>query len=229
MNATFGGFVVDFDQRRVFEGERELRLTSKAFELLKILLENRPKALSKEELFTRLWPDTFVTENNLATIVADLRGVLGENVRTPRFIRTVYGYGYAFCGEAIHPPGPLMPASGVETGWTLLHEGREIPLFAGANILGRSGPGVVIVNSPTVSRHHARISIADHLATIEDLGSKNGTWVGSTPITGPVAVRDGHNVRLGSALVTVRFTASVLSTETVEFRSVRSQKNLTGC
>ncbi|PYR02220.1 MAG: hypothetical protein DMF97_05365, partial [Acidobacteria bacterium] len=46
------------------------------------------------------------------------------------------------------------------------------------HILGRAGPGVVVLDSATVSRHHARLTIAGDKAFVEDLCSKNGTWVG---------------------------------------------------
>ena len=72
MRVSFGEFVADFDQRLSAAG-REIRLTPKGFELLELLVGNRPKALQKDELFARLWPGTFVTENNLATLVEQWR------------------------------------------------------------------------------------------------------------------------------------------------------------
>ena len=217
---NFGDFVVDLDQRRLLQGGREVRLTTKAFDLLRILLENRPKALSKDELFAQLWPDTFVTENNLATLVGDLRRVLSDNPHHPRFIRTVYGYGYAFPCEATESGQSDAVPDTVHAGWKLLYEHREIPLHPGGNILGRSGPGVVLLNSPTVSRHHARLSIAGDGVTVEDLGSKNGTWLRQTRVTTAVPVQDGDRLRLGSVLVIVRFTSDAPSTETIQFSSV---------
>ena len=66
MRVAFHDFVADFDQRRLLAGEREIRLTPKAFQLLRLLIESRPRALGKGELFAQLWPDTFVTENDIA-------------------------------------------------------------------------------------------------------------------------------------------------------------------
>jgi DNA-binding winged helix-turn-helix (wHTH) protein len=70
MRLSFGDFVVDFDERRLLSGRQEIRLTPKAFDLLRLLVEHRPKALSKRQIFERLWPGTFVTENNLAATAA---------------------------------------------------------------------------------------------------------------------------------------------------------------
>jgi len=107
MRLAFGDFVIDFDQRRLLSAQQEVRLTPKAFDLLRLLIETRPKALSKQEIFDRLWPGTFVTENNLATLVADLRSSLGDQASEPRFIRTVYAFGYAFVGD-IAAPSPVL-------------------------------------------------------------------------------------------------------------------------
>ena len=211
MRISFGEFTLDTDQRRLF-GADEIHLSPKAFELLKILVDNRPKALSKDEFFKHLWPDTFVTENNLATLVADLRAALKDDAQRPRFIRTVYGFGYAFTGTAVDESEPRSPSSG----WKLVWDGGEVELTARENILGRTGPGVIVLESPTISRHHARITIAGDRARIEDLGSKNGTWVRNQPVTSPVDLHDGDELRLGSVLATVRFSPGTGSTETVQ-------------
>jgi len=101
---SFGEFVIDFDERRLSSSGHEIRLTPKAFDLLRLLIETRPKALSKQEIFDRLWPGTFVTENNLATLVADLRSSLGDQASGPRFIRTVYAQPVVDGGGRIRRP-----------------------------------------------------------------------------------------------------------------------------
>jgi DNA-binding winged helix-turn-helix (wHTH) protein len=214
MRLSFGDFVIDFGERRVLTGQQEIRLTPKAFDLLTLLIECRPRALAKHEIFDRLWPGTFVTENNLATLVADLRSSLGDQATEPRFIRTVYAYGYAFVGAVVEPP--VAEALPRPARWTLLLDGREIPLRDGENVLGRSGPGVIALESSTVSRHHARLTITGREAILEDLGSKNGTWVGPVEVTGPTVVRNGDTIRLGSLVVTIHASANAMTTETVE-------------
>lgn len=157
--------------------------------------------MAKQEIFDRLWPGTFVTENNLATLVADLRSALGDQASEPRFIRTVYAYGYAFVGQVVEPRAESAPRE--QPRWVLLFEGREIPLREGKHILGRTGPGVITLESSTVSRHHARVTITNGDALIEDLGSKNGTWVGPVEVSGPTPLRNGDAIRLGSLVVTI--------------------------
>jgi DNA-binding winged helix-turn-helix (wHTH) protein len=214
MRLSFGNFVVDFGERRMLSGDREIHLTPKAFDLLRLLIESRPKALSKQEIFERLWPGTFVSENNLAALVADLRASLGDQAAEPRFIRTVYAYGYAFVGDTV--PSPTATPVRDSARWLLLFNGRELPLQPGDNILGRTGEGVIALDAPSVSRQHARVTIANGQAVIDDLGSKNGTWVGPVEVAGPTPLRNGDEIRLGSLVVTVYAAGNAVTTETIE-------------
>ena len=214
MRLSFDRFLIDFDERRLLSGGQEIHLTPKAFDLLRLLVEHRPKALPKQEIFDRLWPGTFVTENNLATLVADLRASLGDQANEPRYIRTVYAFGYAFVGD-VRPASAVSPPHDPAR-WLLIFNGRELPLHDGENILGRTGEGIIALDAPSVSRQHARLTIADGRAVIEDLGSKNGTWVGPVEVTGPTPVRNGDEIRLGSVVVTIHASASAMTTETVE-------------
>jgi DNA-binding winged helix-turn-helix (wHTH) protein len=214
MRLSFGKFIADFSQRCLSTGDREIRLAPKAFDLLQLLIENRPRAIAKAEIFAHLWPGTFVTENNLATLIADLRAAVGDDAREPHIIRTAYAFGYAF----VAPVAEAAAAVGAESiaRWALLLEDREIALPNGSHILGRTGPGVVVLDFPTVSRHHARLTLGSGSAVIEDLGSKNGTWADGTPVDRPTAVRDGGEIRLGSLALILRarpLPASTVSTE----------------
>src|SRR2546428_1645310 len=96
MPTHFGEFTLDESRRQVFRAGEALRLSPKAFQLLSILIQESPRAISKNDLNERLWPGTFVTEGNLTTLVGELRSALGDDSLEPRFIRTLYGFGYAF-------------------------------------------------------------------------------------------------------------------------------------
>lgn len=220
MQFRFGEFTLDVDQRRLHAGDVEVPLTPKAFELLKLLVEHRPKALSKDDIFNRLWKGTFVTENNLATVIRDLRAALRDDPREPRFIRTAYGFGYAFVAEVTHVTEPVMPRRMVPrpSDWRLICDGREVVLYEGENILGRTGPDVIVIDSPTVSRHHARLTVEGPRVRCADLGSKNGSWVGQTRADQPLEVTDGDELRLGSVIVVVRRASIAHSTQTVDRR-----------
>ena len=212
MRLAFDTFELDIDQRRLVKGGVDVHLQPKAFELLRVLVEARPKALSKQEILDAVWPEVFVSENNLATVVRDLRTALGDDAQTPHYIRTAYGYGYAFAAAAaaVGPPLPSLPSA-----WRLIHNHREIVLVEGRTILGRAGPDVVVFDAPTVSRHHAAIEIRGDHATIEDLGSKNGTRIGSIEVTGAAVLVDGVEIRLGSVVLVLRRRRDAATTDTV--------------
>ncbi len=95
----FASFRLDPFKRALWRDDETVALTSKAFELLLALVEQRGQVVGKDELMTRLWPDTIVEENNLTVNMTTLRKALGENTQQPRFIITIPGRGYRFIAE----------------------------------------------------------------------------------------------------------------------------------
>src|SRR5215475_11489299 len=138
----------DSDSRQLLRGAAELHLSPKAFDLLHALINARPRVLTKRELHQRLWPDTFVSDTNLASLVAEIREVLGDDARQPRFVRTAQRVGYAFCGtaaaESAASPACDTPQAPSASGlcWLIL-DSRRVPLQPGENILGRDGDGII--------------------------------------------------------------------------------------
>jgi hypothetical protein len=193
----------DAGTRQLVRGDRASRLSPKAFELLGHLLERRPHACSKQELFERLWPGTFVSDSTLASLVAELRRALRDDARKPSFLRTVHGFGYAFCGEAFPDPDPGSAGPDVAC-FRLVIGHREVGLREGENVLGRTRDAVVWVDGTSVSRRHARIVVRGESVTLEDLGSKNGTFVRGTRVSGLVPLADGESFKLGDESLTLR-------------------------
>jgi len=204
MRLGFADCVFDPDTREVVRGGRVVPLSPKAFQLLEILIRDRPKAMSKQELHRELWPSTFVADANLANLVADLRGALGDDAHRPRIIRTVQRFGYAFAADArplaAAPPG----AGGRSATFKLIWDDREIALSEGENVLGRDESSVVWIDVYSVSRRHARIVLSGDRATLEDLGSKNGTFLRGARVTSPISVEDGDEIRIGTVSMTFR-------------------------
>jgi pSer/pThr/pTyr-binding forkhead associated (FHA) protein len=100
----------------------------------------------------------------------------------------------------------------------LVGESTRVALRSGENIVGRGvedEDDVIAIDAPTVSRRHARITIAETV-TLEDLGSKNGTWLKGQRLTTPRVLVDGEVVRLGSATFTFRLNPQTPSTETAD-------------
>jgi pSer/pThr/pTyr-binding forkhead associated (FHA) protein len=87
-------------------------------------------------------------------------------------------------------------------------------LREGEHLLGRDADVSVWLESPTVSRHHARICVSGGGATIEDLGSKNGTYLHGERISAAASLVDGDEIRLGSIPVTIRLLKAAGSTVT---------------
>lgn len=209
MRLRFADCVLDFDARELFRNGRVVPAPPKVFQLLETLVRARPKALSKSELHGQLWPDTFVSDANLANLVADLRQALGDDAKNPTIIRTVQRYGYAFQAEAQAEANVPRPPSVFRLMW----HGREISLSEGDNVLGRDHQAVAWIDVYSVSRHHAKIVISGDQAWLEDLGSKNGTFLRGEEVKKPVPVADGDEIRIGTAVLTLRRFATA-STQT---------------
>jgi hypothetical protein len=181
--------------------------------LLRLLLENRPRALSKAELHERLWPATFVSDATLTSLVAEVRAALGEKARRGRFVRTMHRFGYAFGGTVTELARPAQVHDARARCW-IVWEWGQVALTEGTHLLGRAADVAVWLESPTVSRHHARIRCHGNDVSIEDLGSKNGTFVHGTRLATSVPLVDGDEVRLGSVTVRFRQLEPSVSTET---------------
>lgn len=211
----FDEFVVNADTRQLLKGDSEVHLSPKAFELLMLLVEERSRALSKGELQERLWPSTFVGETNLATLVAEIRRALGDSAQRPAFVRTVHRFGYRFVATVT---GGRPAADGVihtETEMYLATADQRYPLAQGVIVIGRARDAAIRIESGAVSRHHARITVSGGEARIEDLGSKNGTFVDGQPVTGLRLLKEGDEVRVGPVPFTFRMTSPSLATESM--------------
>jgi DNA-binding winged helix-turn-helix (wHTH) protein len=208
----FESIVVDADRRQVIRDGVDVHVPPKAFALLLFLMGRRPNAVARADLMEHLWPDTFVSDATLASLVADVRDAIGDSGRDGRIIRTLHRFGYAFVAD-VELDGPD-EAEGPVLGW-LLGDTWRLPLRAGEIVLGREGEGVVPLPSPSVSRRHAAIAVTGRLATVVDLGSKNGTFVDNVRADATTALRDGARVRLGSVVLTFRLGTGASSTETI--------------
>ena len=213
MSLRFCGCTLDVDAHRLFRGSDEVHLSPKAFETFKILVENRPRALSKTELLNRVWPDVVVSEVSLARVISEIRGQIGDD-RHGRIIRTVHSHGYAFVAELEDTAADERPRKLEPPACWLISATRTLPLYEGAQIIGRDETADVRLDSPKVSRRHARIAVRQGRATVEDLGSKNGTFVGSTRIGTPTLLDDGDELKIGRFAFVFRHSESSGSTET---------------
>ena len=213
MLIDFPPFALDDEQHRLLRDGAEVHLSLKAYEFLKFLLEVRPRVVKKAELHDRLWPKTFVSDATLNSVAAEVRAALEEPARSARLIRTVHGVGYAFSGQAVDSAAGQLAAPPPLLSWLALGE-RQFALGAGENVIGRDQDVAVCLEDVSVSRRHARLVVGTEGATLEDLGSKNGSYVGAVRVTGSVPIKDGDHLKLGSVILTFRSLATPASTAT---------------
>jgi DNA-binding winged helix-turn-helix (wHTH) protein len=203
---TIGGCILDTDARQLYRNGEPVHLSPKAFALIEYLAAQAPRAIPKQELFDRLWPDTFVVEANLAVLIREVRAAIADEAKT--VIRTVHGHGYA-CATQPAPAVPRTPGSHL-----LIRDGREYLLRIGENVIGRDPGATVMIASQSVSRRHAAITVTDHSATIADLQSKNGTFVNGLAVEHPSSLEDGSVVLFGSVEMIYRRAPELAETET---------------
>jgi len=215
MRLTFGDCVFDRERRELTCRGAVVHTGPKLLALLELLLAARPRALTKDEIHNSLWRGVFVSDATLTSLVTELRAAIGDNARAPSLVRTVHGYGYAFCGNVSMEPAASRGERDVVHPYRLVFGDRELSLSRGDTILGRSSDATVFVDDAGVSRHHAQITIGEHGAILEDLGSKNGTVLNGRRIDGPTALADGSVILIGATTLKFRMFAAPGSTETV--------------
>jgi DNA-binding winged helix-turn-helix (wHTH) protein len=198
MRVTFNGYAFDSNRRTLTRGATPVAVTPKAFALLDALIAAAPNPMSKEEIYELLWPGVFVETGNLHNLISELRGALGDEEH--EVIRTVHRIGYAF--EA--------PFEREESTSPRLLVGDDvIELAEGETIIGRDRLG-----TPDSSRRHARLVVTGPSITVEDLGSKNGTFVRGERIQGRVPVHDGDEIVFGRTRAILRVVDTTAATVT---------------
>ena len=210
MRLLFGPWTLDAERRQLLREGVEAHLSPKAFDLL-TLLASHDKAFSKVELHEHLWPNTFVSDGSLTILIAEIRDVLDDDAQKPQYVRTVQRFGYAFCAKVTARRAPVVSRTVATHGWLVWREGC-VALVDAETIVGRAPDAGLRFDLPGVSRHHARISVAGDQIRLEDMGSKNGTYRGAEKISGPVALLDGDEIRIGPVRITFRLVSPESST-----------------
>jgi DNA-binding winged helix-turn-helix (wHTH) protein len=212
MRVRFGDCVLDSEMRDLSVRGGTVHVSPKAFQFLELLLENRPRALARSEIHERLWPGTFVADGALASLLVEVRSAIGDSAREPRFVRTVHRFGYAFSGDVEDLRKSVAGAGSRKPVCRLIWGNREIALSPGENLLGREENSVVWIDDALVSRRHARILIDEKGAVVEDLGSKNGTYLRGQRIDAPTKLADQDELKIGPASMTFRAFREAAST-----------------
>jgi len=197
----FDAYEFDAARRRLARQGTPVHLTPLAFTLLETLITGAPRVFTKEELHKRLWPDSFVTDASLTSLIKELRRALEDGDRG--VINTVHGVGYAFSGTLTAAPSTpsLVPASVIH--WIEFND-RRIRLHPGENLIGRAPDAEIWLDVTNISRRHATVVVNDATAELHDLGSKNGTRANDHLLSRPMSLNDGDRIGVGNVTLTYR-------------------------
>lgn len=200
MRLKFADCILDLRTRQLERQGRVVPLEPKVYELLEVLIRRRPAVVTNNELDELLWPQVYVERTSLTRLVSELRSAIGDTPRGSRVIRTAYKTGYAFCADVTGIASAGAAPATMELAW----KGQVLALTDGEHLAGRDSDCALVVDADTVSRRHARITVAAGAATIEDLGSTNGTHLKGIRISAPTRLEPGDELALGSEPVQVR-------------------------
>ncbi len=212
-----GEWLVQPSLDRLTLGDRTVRIRPRLMDVLCFLAEHQGQVRSKDDIIAAVWAKPYMAESVLSRSIAELRRVLDDNAAEPRFIETITKRGYRLIApvelvggssqrpnEAERVPARNPVTLGEHTCGLCWGE-QEIPLVEGENLIGRIREAAVRISSTRVSRRHARIVVTGGRAVLEDLGSKNGTYLRGRRIDRPVQLSDGDEICFGRDVVVFRF------------------------
>jgi DNA-binding winged helix-turn-helix (wHTH) protein len=207
----FDAFEFDAVTRRLRRDGVDIHLPPKAFHLLAVLVDAAPRVVAKRELHARLWPGGTVADATLVALIKQLRRAMDDRDRRTPLIRTVHRVGYALDAGPTRRERALQPT---HLCWLLVGQ-RRFPLLAGENVVGRDAAAQVRLDNASVSRRHARIIVSGAGALIEDLGSKNGTFLDELRLApGTVPLTDGGRVVFGTLVASFHESGGGMPTVT---------------
>lgn len=193
---SFDDFLLDANTGELRRGGIPVEIRPKLFALLAYFVENADRLLEKHELISAVWADVHVGDGSLNRAVTELRDLLGDDPKEPRLIQTVPKRGYRFVA-AVSASASTTEASRTVSQFMVVHHERTFRLFEGENIVGRTPDCEVQIVAGSVSRRHARIFASGGEASIEDLGSTNGTFIDDEPITSITPLGPGRSITIG--------------------------------
>lgn len=204
---VFGDFTLDVLAEEVVCTDGRAHLTPRLFRLLLYFVENRGRLVSREEILDNVWPRTSVSDGSVSRAVASLRHALGDCATSAHLIETVPWRGYRFIAE-VHSSDDVRAL----TRFAIACGNRAYPLSSGENVIGRDPECDISLLLPSISRHHAKITVSRQNVFIEDLGSKNGTFIGEQRLETRTELLPGLTIRLGRE--TLQFVAASDPTQT---------------
>ncbi len=200
-----GNWLVEPELNRLSGDSGVVHVEPRAMDLLVFLARHPGEVLSRETLIDGVWKKRFVGEAVLRNTVAALRRALGDRADDPSYIETISKRGYRLIAP-VTMQGPTVAAPSVEDScFKITWDDEEIALAEGDNPIGRDASAAVRIDTPEISRRHARITVDGDVAILEDLGSKNGTYRNGRRLEAPERLADGDEIWIGLKIAELRF------------------------
>jgi DNA-binding winged helix-turn-helix (wHTH) protein len=214
-----GSWMVEPTLDRISKNGRAVRLRPRAMDVLTALALSAGDLVSKRSLIDEVWRTEFVSDHALTQVIAELRAALGDNAGNPTFIENIPRRGY----RLVAPVTPVLESvasnNGVSMPFKLETENGSQPLIQGQNVIGRTEEADICLDKTEVSRCHAMITVQGTTAIIEDLGSKNGTYVNGRQLEGPATLNNGDEIWIGRSVARMRFLIEGEPTKTEASRT----------
>jgi DNA-binding winged helix-turn-helix (wHTH) protein len=208
----FGPFILDARSIELRRDGEIVPLRPKCFDLLVYFAENPGRLITKDELLQSIWSDVIVNEGTINRTVTSVRSSLSDDADNPRYIETVSRRGYKFIATVeTQSEVAAIPES---ADFALIYNEKEFPLRDGVHLVGRAADAAVPLYGSAISRHHARIVVTGPSVTIEDLESRNGTFVNGVAVRGVVALHSGDEISIGKERLVLWSRTSATAPET---------------
>jgi len=200
-----GDWVVEPTLDRISRDGREVRLRPRAMDVLIVLALAGGRLVSKQDLIDDVWRTEYVSDHALTQVIAELRAALGDDARNPSFIENIPRRGYRLVAPVMPVAESSVSSRGATMPFKLVTEGGNQPLPQGSTVIGRTEEADICIDKTEVSRCHAMITVQGTTAIIEDLGSKNGTFVNGHQVAGPTPLTNGDEIWIGRSVARMRF------------------------
>lgn len=214
-----GHWMVEPTLDRISHEGREVRLRPRAMDVLTALAFAAGELVSKRSLIDEVWRTEFVSDHALTQVIAELRAALGDDAGSPSFIENIPRRGYRLVAPVIPVVESSVTNLGVSMPFKLETEDGSRALAQGQNVIGRTEEADICLDKTEVSRCHAMITVQGTTAVIEDLGSKNGTFVNGRQLDGPTTLNNGDEIWIGRSVARMRFLIEGEPTKTEASRT----------
>lgn len=209
-----GDWLVEPTLDRISRDGQAIQLRPRAMDVLAALAAAAGMLASKRDLIDAVWQTEFVSDHALTQVIAELRAALGDNARDPVYIENIPRKGYRLVAPVTPLEAVAPPVREVALPLRLQGEGAEYPLAQGSNVIGRTADAAVPIDRTEVSRCHARVVVNGTTATVEDLGSKNGTFLNGQRLQQPMVLTDGDEIWIGRSVARFRYLIDGEPTQT---------------